>query len=196
MFVLGTCAYIGSGQDTFARELVKRYDMRIFSMGDVLRDIAKARGISLTREHLQDIRKEIDKKHGRFYLPEMLAMKIREAGKCAIITGIRTREEVITFKRNFEFRLVFVFAEEITRYHRVLNRGEEKDPKDYQEFICQSNVEKDLFDLGYLETICDYRLDCNMPIEEFLLNFNHELENLPFKQILKNECSNQQANSD
>lgn len=170
--ILGTFAYPGSGQDTFAAELAKRRAIDVYSTGDAIRSIARERGLPFTRENLQDIRREVDRNHDRYFLPLELTKQIKESDTDAIITGIRTREEYETFKGNFEFYLFFVYADELTRYQRLVKRAEAKDPTTFEEFIRQSDVESAMFDLRFLESVCDYTLDCGMSIDAFLHDFD------------------------
>jgi len=186
MFVLGTFAYPGSGQDVFARELARRLNIHVYSLGDFFRNIAKERNILQTRENLQKLRKEIDKKHHKSFIPRKLAAEIILRNEPAIITGIRLKEEVEVFNCFFQFKLVFVFAESSIRYQRLINRKEEKDPTTHEEYRIQCQREEAMFDLDYLETVSDCNINCNLPKKLFLENFEDTINVMgeEYKQLI------------
>lgn len=168
MIVIGTFAYCGSGQDAIARLISPKLDFPLYSMGDIVRNIAKKNNLGSTRQNLQDIRREYDTKYGRSYFADILAREIESRNTSAIITGIRLLEEVEMFKKYFgnKFYLVFVYADEFIRFNRLLKRNEEKDPKNYSEFLIQMENEKKLFDLERLERQYDLQIDCNMTLKK------------------------------
>ena len=184
MLVIGTSAYCGSGQDTIALELAKIYQFSVFSMGDVFRKIAFEQGISSTRANLQKIRMEYDKKYGRYYFPKVLSEKILQTSQNAIITGIRTREEVDIYKSQFKFFLVFVYADEMVRCERLIKRNFPRDPKNFQEFLLQSKREIELFDIEYLRQVSDYRIACNMSLYELQENLFSVISDLDFLKLI------------
>lgn len=178
MLVLATCAYPGSGQDVFAAELGKRLCVEVYSTGDMIRRMASERGLSATRENLQQIRREINDRNGKGYLSEILANEILKGHKPAIVTGLRLREEVMSFRTVLELRLVFVWAAPETRHTRLLRRGEEKDTRDPNQLVVHLDNEAELFDIGYLKTISDVVIDCDMSLSDFLSGFDNTIRQL------------------
>ena len=76
--VIGTFAYCGSGQDTLADSFCRYRGYKKYSMGDVFRDIASKNNLPQTREVLQLIRIEYDKKYGRLFAPEQILKIIQK----------------------------------------------------------------------------------------------------------------------
>lgn len=168
--VIGTAAYCGSGQDTLADSICRKYKMNKYSMGDEVRGIAVREGKNLDRYTLQSIRKECDIKYGRMYFPEIIAGKIKSADakrKNCVITGIRTMEEYGLFKRKFDFKLIFLTAEEEIRMERMMKRGSEKDSQKREELMEQMDRELAMFDYGKLCIAADLYLDFSMPLEYY-----------------------------
>lgn len=176
--VLGTCAFPGSGQDTFANELAKRLDITVYSMGDILRNIAKENNLEPTREVLQQIRKDINKNKNSKFIANELVIKINKNNKPAIITGIRLLDEVSIFKDKFNFKLIFVWAEKEIRYNRILLRGQEKDPNNLDGFTLQSKKEEKLFEIKILSKGSDCVIDCNMLKDEFINDFEKTINSM------------------
>lgn len=176
--ILGTCAYPGSGQDTFANELAKKLNIAVYSMGDVLRDIAKEKKLKPTRENLQQIRQYINENEDRKYIAKSLVSKISNEKKPAIITGIRLLDELSVFSDNFDFKLVFVWAEQDIRSKRVIARGEQKDPKTITGYLTQSKKEKQLFEIEELSKKSSCTIDCNDVKEDFIRNFENTIKSM------------------
>lgn len=184
MIVMGTAAYCGSGQDTLADEIVKRYGFTKYSMGDFIRAIAKDRSIKLSRENLQMIRKELDGKFDRSYIPTQIAGKILVNNRNIVITGLRTLEELAIFKKKLDLYFIFVFADKEIRFQRLLNRATDRDPVSRESFEKQCESESRLFDVAELEKQCDYHLECNMNLEEFQANAGKILRDIPVLRSL------------
>lgn len=166
--VIGTFAYCGSGQDTLADGFCRYRGYKKYSMGDVFRDIASKRNLPQTREVLQLIRVEYDKKYGRLFAPEQILKIIENDGfNHIIITGIRTIEEYRIFKDKLNLVLIFVYADSQTRFTRMLKRGEEKDCNTVSELRYRMKQEIQLFDYNKLEKEADVTFDFRMNLEEY-----------------------------
>ncbi|MFZ3168578.1 MAG: AAA family ATPase [Candidatus Methanoperedens sp.] len=189
MLIIGTCARCGSGQDALAREISLKLNLSVYSMGDIVRSIAKKKNYICSRENLQNIRKHCDEKYGRSYFSEILSKEILSKNESAIITGIRTLEEVDTFNKYFNktFYLVFVYADELIRFNRLLKRNEEKDPKNYSEFNIQMENEKRLFDIDELELLSDHKIDCNMTLGEMKSEIDSIIQGFYFLHVKNNQ---------
>jgi cytidylate kinase len=180
MHILGTFAYCGSGQDTLAREIAIKYSIRVYSIGDIVRTLAKRNHLRPTREHLQRLRRQCDNRFGRLYFPTILARELSMRGENAIVTGLRTREEAVYLRKHLGMFLLNVKADESVRYKRLLSRGDDRDPRDFREFLVQSSNERQLFDLKYLETVHDAEFEFNIPLNTFAQNVGDILSNLKF----------------
>lgn len=166
--VIGTFAYCGSGQDTLADSFCRYRNYKKYSMGDVFRMIACKRQLVPTRDVLQMLRVEYDKKYGRTFAPEQILEIIqRDNYNRIIITGIRTMEEYHIFKNKLDLRLIFVYTEPRTRFIRMLRRGEKKDCNTVYELRCKMEKENELFDYCKLEEVADIKFDFGMNIQEY-----------------------------
>lgn len=167
--VIGTFAYCGSGQDTLADSICTLFGYKKYSVGDIIRSIAESRGESKKRESLRKIRIEYDEKFGRNYFPNLLVRQIkRENVENAVISGIRTIQEYQIFKKFFNMKLIFVYAEENERYKRMLKRQNEKDEKDIELLTIQMREEVQTFDYEQLKIYADLVFDFTMDLEKYL----------------------------
>lgn len=169
--VIGTFAYCGSGQDTLADSICDFYNFKKYSLGDLLREIAKKRGVKATRTELQSIRNEYDEKYGRCYFPNKIIQRIEsDKNNNVIITGIRTLEEYEMFKQKLGMIFVFVYADKEKRLNRMLARNSEKDEKSLE--LIKRNLQQEnlMFDYEKLEKLWDYKFDFNMSLDDYKKN--------------------------
>lgn len=167
--VIGTAAYCGSGQDTLADGFIKYKGFVRYSLGDVFRDMAKERNLLQTRENLQNIREECDRKYGRTYVADKIVREIREKkDPHVIITGIRRKEEYNIFKRQLGLVFIFIYADEAIRFERMLCRGMTKDGKTILEIRTCMARENEMFDYGFLRDHADMEFNFNMKLDKYL----------------------------
>lgn len=167
--VIGTFAYCGSGQDTLADGLCRYKKFLKFSLGDIIRHIAKERNISPKRENLQKIREECDRIYGRRFVPEQMMCKMKSSlERNIVITGIRTIEECLYFKRHLNMVLIFVYADEKIRFQRMLKRADEKDEINILALKERMDKEIELFDYKTLEQYADISFNFNMNLSDYI----------------------------
>ena len=101
MKVIGFCGLPGSGKST-AIEAIK--DMgRVVTMGDVIRNEAKKRGIKPTGENLGKIAKEIREEGGDKIVARKCVQMIKSMHEEIIfIDGLRSMAEVKAFRDEWE----------------------------------------------------------------------------------------------
>jgi dephospho-CoA kinase len=103
-------------------------------MGDVIRELAKQKGLEPTRENMGHLAEEI-RKGG----PDAVARRCMEMLKkgpegLTVVDGIRSLAEVNTFKDEFDVVLIALWASPLSRYKRLARRGRSDDPKTWEEF--------------------------------------------------------------
>ncbi|MCK4884413.1 MAG: NUDIX domain-containing protein, partial [Candidatus Diapherotrites archaeon] len=108
--------------------------------------------------------------------------KIKKENKNVIITGIKLVEEINTFKKYFKhnFHLIFIQANEKTRYCRLINQNEKKDPKIRPDSINQMTNEKKLSEFEKLEQISELQIKCSITLEQLKKDTNKIIQKLLF----------------
>lgn len=167
--VIGTFAYCGSGQDTLADSMCRLFGYKKYCIGDIIRQIAIREKLPLTRDNLRQIRIKYDLKYGREYFPRIIADQIiSDNYNNVVITGIRTMQEYHIFKKIFDIKIIFVYADEKIRYKRMLNRKSEKDESNIDLLKIQMEKEKQMFDYEDLLTVIDCKFDFSMDLESYM----------------------------
>ena len=147
MRVIGIVGKIGSGKDTAAEYLNKKYSFKSVNIGDLVRKEAKNKKLVPTRINLTRVSKEFTDKFGKDYWSKRAIKKIKSfKGSKFVITGIRRLEDYerisSTFK-NFEFYLID--AKPKLRFKRMRKRARPGDPKTYLQFLKQEYHEFRLY---------------------------------------------------
>ena len=122
--VVGLTGLPGSGKTEVAKILEKE-GFKIFSMGDVVRNEAKKRGLALKRENLEKIAIEIRKKEGKDVIARRIIEKIENTSYEKIcIDGIRSVDEINAFKKAFRnFKLIAIICSYEKRMKRLRKRA-------------------------------------------------------------------------
>ena len=123
----------GSGKTTLSG-IIRETGLRVITMGDVIRDLAKQQAVDPTSENIGHLAEEI-RKGG----PDAVARRCVEMLKkgpegLTVVDGIRSLDEVDAFKDDFDVVLIALWASPLSRYKRLTRRGRSDDPKTWEEF--------------------------------------------------------------
>jgi len=161
-----------SGKDYFLEYISKNYNIPMFSIGDIARDLADEEGLEKTRDNLHAISHKYMSTYGNDFFPKRLIQKIKDS-KCknALVSGIRPPSDVDAFREAFgdEFFLVAIIVEnDELRYKRTIGRGADRDHITFEKFLELDQNEEKLFHTSTTIGMADYRMDNgNMPNEDY-----------------------------
>jgi len=163
MKVIGFTGLPGSGKST-AIDAIRNLG-KIITMGDVIRNEAKKRGIEPTGENLGKIAKELREKGGDGIVAEKCVELIKQLKDDIIfIDGIRSQFEIDVFRNHWKFPIIATVIDEKTRFERLFERGRSDDPKELEEFR-----ERDKREIGFgLKEVvnkADYKIENSSTIE-------------------------------
>lgn len=163
MKVIAAIGHNGSGKDEVLRYLKARYGVPFFSTGDMVREIAAKEGVAPTRENLHSISEKYFREHGEGCFVRLLVERIKEEGIHLVgISGIRSLADVRILKEAFGEGLVLInvaVENPRLRYERLVKRGEERDPRSYEEFLEQEKGEEALFRISEAAMEADYTIN-------------------------------------
>jgi dephospho-CoA kinase len=175
MLILGVVGQIASGKGVLVKYLTEKLGFTPFSLSSIVHDeLKKTEMVKITRQTLQDVGDELRRVYGDEVLAQRIIKAINEQKKDRIvIEGIRNPAEIEFLKKNQNFILIGVKANRELRFKRVLSRGKEWDPKNYQDFL---KVDKRDLGVGQGESgqqvkkclaYCDYILMNNKDLGDF-----------------------------
>lgn len=134
----------GSGKTTLAH-FFEGYGYRVMTMGDVIRDLARERGLEPTTRNLGLLAGEVRGEGDDAAVARRCVEKLsREGAAKVVVDGIRSLEEVEVFKEAFDAVLVAIHASPRTRFRRLRERERRDDPRDWETFS-----ERDRRELGF-----------------------------------------------
>jgi dephospho-CoA kinase len=162
MKVIGAVGQNGSGKDEVLNYLKARYGVPFFSTGDMVREIAAQEGVEPTRDNLRTISERYFREKGEGCFVRLLAERIRhDAGPVVGISGIRSLVDVQILREAFGNSFVLInvsVSDPRQRYERMVKRGEERDPRRYEQFLMQEKAEEALFHITEAGAQADYRI--------------------------------------
>ncbi len=123
----------GSGKTTLST-LIRESGLRVITMGDVIRELAKSKGLEPTRENIGHLAEEIRKDGPDAVARRCVEMLKKGPDGLIVVDGIRSIAEVDAFKAEFDVVLIALWASPLSRYKRLTRRGRSDDPKTWEEF--------------------------------------------------------------
>src|SRR6056297_3054547 len=189
MKVIGTVGRIGSGKDTVINYLHRRCGLAIYSIGDMIRDAARAEQLKLSRDNLQEIARQHIKNYGEdIFVRRLLNRLTEDAPAGAGIAGIRKPLDAEAFRDQYgkDFLLVYVRVKDPeTRFRRIRQRKDPRDPEEFENFMLQDQREEDMFQISETISMADEVLSNDGSLE----NLHHQTENKIIESYLKKICS-------
>lgn len=172
--VIGVTGLIGSGKDTVARYIAKKYGFSVISMGDIVRKIVRELGLPMNRENQQHVGYKYKER-----ITEEMLKEVRKHGK-VIMVGIRKWADYNEPKKEFgkNFYLIVVRADKEKRFERLKKRGRDGDPKTFSEFLKQEKREKEFFDFNRIFPKADFVIENSKGFGELYREIGSVMEKL------------------
>jgi len=179
--IIGLTGENCAGKDTLAEYLQKK-GFHHLSLSDVIRDALAEEGKPLTRENLVNKGNELRAKFGPGVLAQRLVPTL-EKGKHYSIVSIRNPAEVDELRKLPDFKLVYISADQHTRFSRMKSRARDGDPRTFDAFLRLESVEaanKDpaMQQLHLVIKLADRVLQNNGDLKTFFDAADHALSEL------------------
>lgn len=143
MKLIGIGGTNGSGKDTLGEILQDKYGWKFISLTDVLRDIARQRGLSVGRENLRQISAELRKEHNTGVMIDLVvdAYKKLDQNYEGLVTA--SLRNVGESDRIHELggKVIWIDADPKLRYQRIASRSRSDDTVSFEEFMSQEQIE-------------------------------------------------------
>jgi dephospho-CoA kinase len=142
----------------------------VVRMGDAVWEETKKRGLELNDKNVGRIAQEMRETHGKDIWAQRTISKIRSLSspECVIVDGVRSIEEVDTFKTvlGSDFVLIAINASDETRMKRVLKRKRVDDNTNIKDFEERDKRELS-WGLGKVLSVADIIVDNDNGLDEF-----------------------------
>ena len=173
--MVGLVGMPGAGKSLVVEE-AQRIGYAIVTMGDVVREETRKRGLELNPKNVGQVMLELRKTGGNGVIAEKCIRKIEhEESERVLVDGLRSLHEVDVFKARFpKFTLVAIHASPITRFKRLNHRGRSDDPDEWEVFR-ERDIRELSVGLGNAVALAEYiivnedsRKETNAKVEEVL----------------------------
>jgi dephospho-CoA kinase len=136
----------GAGK-TEAMEVARARGIPVVRMGDLIWDEVERQGLPRDAQNVGRVANAMRASHGKDVWSRRTVERVRQIAAQApvvLIDGIRSQEEVETFRRDLgaDFVLVGIHTDRHHRFERMLSRGRADDPKD--ETVLQERDEREM----------------------------------------------------
>ncbi len=142
--IVGLGGMPGSGKSIVV-ETAKEIGYSIVTMGDVIREQTRLRGLEPTPQNIGKVMLELRAEGGNYVIAQKCIPKIEvQPSRCILVDGLRSLFEAEIFKQHFpSFTLVAVHAPPTVRFERLRIRCRSDDPPNWAVFL-----ERDMRELG------------------------------------------------
>ncbi|MDR0319047.1 MAG: flagellar hook-basal body complex protein FliE [Nitrososphaerota archaeon] len=165
--VIGLTGMPGAGKTVFVDAAVAVGYVKV-SMGDVIREETRRRGLELNPQNVGSVMLDLRKTGGANVVAELCVPKIvGHVSDKIVIDGLRSLSEVNVFKANFVgFKLVAVHAASEVRFERLSQRGRSDDPETFDVFF-ERDMRELSVGLGNVIALSEHVLVNDSGIESF-----------------------------
>ena len=145
--ILGFVGEIASGKGTICDYLIKNHGSGYYRFSTIIRDVMKRLHIAESRDNLQLLSNILRKDFGEDLFAKVLTEDVKaDKSQIICVDGIRRPADIIYLQELPNFHLVYVTAEEQTRFERITNRTENSDDtgKTFADFQKEAQNETEL----------------------------------------------------
>lgn len=137
--IVGLVGTIGSGKTTVAQKLEHEGFINLRFSLPLEREIL-ARALTLERINYQNVADDLRKTKGADYLSNLLLQEAdKKDSKEFVIDGFRNPAEIKPFRERGNFILIGLDTDLKVRFQRLVNKSNERSPKNWQDFQKQEN---------------------------------------------------------
>ncbi len=150
----------GSGKSYVAKYLSESTGWPVYSMGDIVREEVKNRGLSLTAENIEYVAKKLREELGLSAVAILLREKLKRepiTTNGVIIDGMRSIHEARELHNIAPLCIIAVHASPLTRFKRMLDRSRKGDIQNWEDFVMRDRYNLS-FGIGELIALADYMI--------------------------------------
>ena len=133
MIIIGITGTLGSGKGTVV-EYLKAKGFKHYSMSGFITVEIKRRGLPVSRDTMTEVANDLRARYSPSYIAESLCAEAKGVGQDAVIESIRAEGEIKALRREPNFILLAIDADQAIRYQRITTRGSEKDHISFEKF--------------------------------------------------------------
>ena len=167
--IFGIVGGLASGKTTLAEHLSETYHCNTYRYSTMLRDILERIYVDQTRTNLQELSTFLRQQFGQDVMSKVIAHDVaNDDNDIVVVEGIRRPTDITYLRELPGFHLIFVDAEQRTRYERIIEREENPDDafKTFETFKQDEAAEADRL-ISEIAAEAEYTLDNNGTRDNF-----------------------------
>ena|ERR1039457_7152054 len=142
MIIIGITGTLGAGKGTLVEYLVAEKGFEHFSVRAWLLEEIRKRGMPENRDSMFTLANKLRALHSPSYVTDQLFNEAIKTGKDCVIESIRAPGEIDSLRKNKNFHLIAIDADQYLRYQRVQLRKSETDNISFDVF--RENEEREM----------------------------------------------------
>lgn len=182
--ILGFVGDLAGGKGTICQYLKEKYGVTSYRFSTMLRDILDRIYADKTRENLQDLSTFLRSRYGQDIMSKVIVKDVlRDKNDIVAVEGIRRPTDITYLKELDGFHLIYITADQKTRWQRMVLRQENPDEaeKTFEQFLKDEQAEADML-IKELGKQAEYTLTNNGTRTEFYINMENILEQIKNKK--------------
>ena len=152
--------------------LVEKKGFAHYSVRGFLTEEIEKRWIELNRDSMREVANELRAKHGPSYITDQLFLQAKKSNQDAIIESIRAIGEVESLKKNSDFILLAVNADQKLRFERAIARKSASVFVSFEKFQEQERLENENSDPSKQNILACIQM------ADFVVNNDGDIDNL------------------
>ncbi len=167
----------GAGKGEASR-IIAESGAPIFVMSSVVRDEVRRRGLAVNNTALEIVGLDMRKKFGKDVVAKKTAEAVEKMDSEAVcVDGVRNAEEIETLRTVGDVTVILVEAPKSARFTRLKKRGEDRDPKNIEDFELKEKRQNEI-GIERVFDMADYRIINDGTLEEFRLKVSKVLADI------------------
>ena len=171
--IIGLAGEMACGKGTAAKHVEEKYRASSYRFSSMLRDVLKRLYVEEKRENIQKLSTMLRQNFGEDLFAKVMAEDVnKDENEVIVIDGIRRLSDIEYLKKIPEFKFVYIDADMLNCYKRIIKRGENSDDnnKTFKEFEREHLQESEL-QINDLKNYADFVIDNDV-------DFNHLYEQI------------------
>ena len=178
--IIGLVGEIASGKDTVAQYLKEKYNSETVGFSKPLRDFLDRLYLPQTRENMVWLGHDLRQRFGEHVLAYAITKEAEAIDKPFIcLPNVRTFGDIEFFKKMPNFILVQIFADQKTRYERLIKRSQNSDDqtKTWEQFLADAQLPTEI-SIREVAKEAKYTIDNNGNFKELYRQVNELIEKI------------------
>lgn len=128
--IIGFVGEMASGKGTACDYLIEKYNAGYYKFSTIMRDILDRLHLPQARENMQTLSTVLRQNFGEDLFAKVITGDVEnDKTEIVCVDGIRRVADIKYLKQLSNFHLVHIYADEMNRYKRIIERSENSDDK-------------------------------------------------------------------